>query len=318
MSIRPAVAACCLLAGPVAAAPFPTRDQNPLLAGLGLSLPLPAELATGATRIEGTVNWSNTANSRPDGNEAILVDIESRELRLTLEHGIGKRVAIRLELPYRRLNAGVLDGFIDGWHDAFGMPEGARVFLPRDDFRLAWFRDGKTLIDLREPVGGMGDLVLQAGFQLLRGEDSSVALWLSAEGPTGDEEQLLGNGAWDFALNVSGAHAFSSRGTLHWQAGGSYLGSGGPLKAYQKDWAGSVMGSFEYGVWRGLFLKGQIDAHTAAYRSKVQFLGPAVILTLGADYRFASGWLFDVGISEDIEVSASPDVSFTFALRRIF
>jgi hypothetical protein len=71
-----------------------------------------------------------------------------------------------------------------------------------------------------------------------------------------------------------------------------------------------------YNAWRGLDLKIQFDAHSAAYEAALDYLGPAGILTLGGSYRFASGWQFDFGVSEDVLVDASPDVVFVFGLRR--
>ncbi len=312
-------AGCLLLALEAEAAPFPTRDQNPLVAAFGLPLPLPAALAgAGETRIDTVFNWSNTANSQAAGNEAILFDLESREVRIAFERRVSRRMALRLQVPYRRLNAGVLDSFIDGWHDAVALPEGARVFLPRDEFRLTWFRDGRTLVDLREPVSGLGDVSLEAGYQWLDSNAAAISFWVTAEAPTGSRAKLLGNGEWDFGLHLAGRHAFGSRGAVHWQAGATRPGAGGPLASLQKDWAASASGSIEYGVWRGLFLKAQVDAHTAVFESEADLLGSAVILTLGGDYRFASGWLLDIGITEDVEVAASPDVNFCFALRKSF
>ena len=33
---------------------------------------------------------------------------------------------------------GTLDGFIDDWHDFFGLPEGTRPVLPRDQLNIAY------------------------------------------------------------------------------------------------------------------------------------------------------------------------------------
>jgi long-subunit fatty acid transport protein len=46
--------------------------------------------------------------------------------------------------------------------------------------------------------------------------------------------------------------------------------------------------------------------------------GDAVVLTFGGTYRTTGGWQFDVGVSEDVEVDASPDVVFNIAARRGF
>jgi hypothetical protein len=70
-------------------------------------------------------------------------------------------------------------------------------------------------------------------------------------------------------------------------------------------------------AWRGLELKAQLDAHTAVFdETGVDFLGDALVLTVGGDYRFASGWQLDIAVSEDIAVESASDVVFVFGLRR--
>ena len=71
--------------------------------------------------------WSSKA-----ATETLIVDAETREARLTLQAPLSDRFAFQLQLPYRYTGAGNLDGFIDGWHDAFGLPDGARSQLPSD------------------------------------------------------------------------------------------------------------------------------------------------------------------------------------------
>ncbi len=303
----------------VTAEPVQARDQNPLLAGLGLPLPLPAELVTAnATRMNMVANWSNTANSDLAPHEALLFDVESRELRLLIEHSFAERLSLRVQIPYRQLDGGILDSFIDDWHETFGMPEGPRPYLPRDDFRLAYLRNGQMQLDLRKSISGLGDVALEAGYQWWQTDRSAAALWLSVEAPTGSTRNLLGNGAWDAGAHAAGKLTTGTRSTVYWQLGVIRPGKGRYLAEWQKDWAASALAGFEYGIWRGLQLKAQLDAHSALYDSDADLLGPAFILTAGGDYRFASGWRLDFGISEDIKVEASPDVNFCFALAKTF
>jgi hypothetical protein len=69
-------------------------------------------------------------------------------------------------------------------------------------------------------------------------------------------------------------------------------------------------------VWRGLSLKAQIDAHTAVYDSDLDYLSDAVVLTVGGDYLFQSGWRLDLGVSEDLAVEHSPDVVFVAGIKQ--
>ncbi len=314
------LALALVIAGePLSAEPFLTRDQNPLLGGFALPLPAPADvLDARSSRIDLIANWSSTTSSGLSADEALLVDLESREIRVLVEHSFTERYSLRLQVPYRQLEAGVLDGFIDGWHEALGLPAGARKFLERNQFQVGYLRNGQALVNFREPVKGFGDVVIEGGYRLRRTADSSVALWLTLEAPTGDEQHLLGNGAWDAGLQIAGRNSLSSRSTVYWQVATTYLGTSHYLAPWQKHWAVSTSGTFEYAAWRNLHVKAQIDAHSALYESDVDFLGNAVVLTVGGDYRFSSGFVLNVGVGEDIEVGSSPDVNFIFSLSRSF
>lgn len=308
-----------LASGMASAEPFLTRDQNPLLGGSGLPLPLPADLATrNTTRIDIAANWSSTASSGLTADEALLIDVESREMRLLFERGLSERFAIRVQVPYRQLAPGVLDGFIDGWHRALGLPEGARKFLERDQFQIGYLRGSQTVLNQREPAQGLGDVVLEGGYQLWKARQGSGALWVSMETPTGSEHKLLGNGAWDFGVHLAVRNNLTARNTTYWQLGASRRGSGGALAQWQNDWAISGTGTYEFAATSSLHLKAQLDVHSALYKSGVDFLGEAAILTVGGDFRFSSGLVLDIGISEDIKVGASPDVNFCFALHQSF
>ncbi len=67
------------------------------------------------------------------GDEALLVDAETREARVTLQRPVDGHggFAWQLQLPYRYTGGGSLDSFIDSWHDTFGLPDGARSALPQ-------------------------------------------------------------------------------------------------------------------------------------------------------------------------------------------
>ena len=301
------------------ASPFLTRDQNPLLGGFALPMPLPATpTAPGTSRLDLIGNWSSTASTGLNNDEALLVDLESHELRLVLEHGFAPRYSLRLQVPYRSLGKGVLDGFIDGWHQALGLPDGARRFLERDQYQVGYLRSGRTLLNLYEPAQGFGDIAIEMGYQTWKNPSSAASLWLTLEAPTGDEKTLLGNGEWDAGIQIAGHNSVGARSSLYWQAGATYLGKGGYLAAWQKQWAASVAATFEYMVVPRFNFKVQVDAHSAIYASNLDFLGEAVILTIGGDYRFASGLNFALGIGEDIAVGSSPDVNFYFAVGKTF
>ncbi len=302
------------------AEPFQVRDQNPFLLGFNIPLALPARIAAaGETRAATVLNWANSSTAKMTADEALIVDAESRELRLIVEHGLARKLAVRVTLPWIYIGGGVLDGFIDGWHDVFGLPDGARDELPRNQLLIGYLRQGDILYAQRESAQGLGDLALELGYQWLANDRSAVAVWASLELPTGDERELRGNGATDLALAVAGSHRLDRHWALFGQVGVSLLGEGEILAGQQEDLVLSGMAGAEYGFGNGLSLRAQFDAHTRAFDgSGFGYLGDAVVLTMGGDYRFGAGWQLDLAVTEDIMAEHAPDVTLHFALRRSF
>jgi len=313
-------AAALLAPGGTYAAAFPTRDQNPLLAGYGIPAPLPARpAAEGTWQLAADLNWSNGSLIQSSRNESLLVDAESRAMRLTVGHAIGERWMLQLQLPYRYTGAGNLDSFIDGWHDFFGLPRGARKRMPRDQFRIAYERNGTLSFDRRTAASGLADLSADLGYGLLAKPNTALAAWLSMKLPTGDADGLTGSGAMDVALSVAGERRFDTRWVVFGQLGVTWLGHGDLLPEQQRSMVWNAMAGASLNVWRSLDVKLQVDAHSAIFaHSQLDFLGQAVILTVGGAYRFQSGWVLDAGVSEDVMVEASPDVVFVLGLRRGF
>jgi uncharacterized protein DUF3187 len=315
---RPGIAAALLLsANASAAAPFPTRDLNPLLAGFGLPSALPARPSSESWSVAADLNWASTSLAQRADGEQLIVDAETREARVTIGRSWPSGFAAQLELPYRYTGGGVLDEAIDSWHDLFSLPQGARSAMPTDRVRIVYDHAGTTLIDIDSSTSGLADASLDFGYSLRSTTATAVAAWLSVKLPTGDADRLTGTGATDVSLALAGEHELSKRWSVFGQAGVTWLGDGDRLTVQQRDVVWSGFAGVGWRAWRGLELKAQLDAHTAAFEdTDLDFLGDALVLTVGGDYRFASGWRLDVAVSEDIAVESASDVVFVFGLRR--
>lgn len=312
-------AAWLITCSAASAEPFTVRDQNPFLAGFGLPSALPTRLASSQGRGWSgglDVFWGSTALVQQNGSESLLVDAETREARLTLQAPISNRFAFQLQLPYRYTGAGNLDGFIDGWHDAFGLPDGARSELPSDDFNITYVRGTSSGFSMTSAASGLADIQASLGYDVIASKTSALSAWLSVKLPTGDADKLTGSGATDVSLIFAGELGLDDRWSVLAQAGATWLGDGDLLPYRQNSVVWSGLAGLSGRVWRGLALKAQIDAHTAAFDSNLDFLSEAVVLTVGGDYSFASGWLMNIGVGEDIAVEHSPDVVFVFGVKR--
>jgi hypothetical protein len=312
------VAIALLLIPPLAAAdPFPTRDLNPLLAGFGLPSALPTRVAGDSWSLATDLNWASTALVQRADSEQLIVDAETREARVTIGRSWSSGFGAQLEIPYRYTGGGVLDEAIDSWHDFFSLPEGARSTMPRDRIRIAYQRAGAMLLDVDAPESGLGDASLDFGYSLRSTNETAAAAWLSIKLPTGDADRLTGTGATDVSLSIAGKHGFNENWSVFGQASVTRLGDSDRLSTLQREVVWSGFAGVGWRAWRGLHLKAQIDAHSAVYEdTDLDFLGDAVVLTVGGDYRFESGWRFDVAVSEDIAVESASDVVFVFGLRR--
>lgn len=311
--ILPLLVSGLALPAPAISSPLPVRDQNPLLAGFDLPGALPAKPpGNDAWLIDANLQWSSSALMQANPREILVVDAETRELRLAIGYGFTNGYALRLEIPYRHTSAGTLDGFIDEWHDLFGLPDGARATMPRNALQIFYERDGAPLIEERASQAGIGDLSLRLGRQL---GASPFAAWLSVKLPTGDADSFAGSGSIDASAALAFERSFGTRYTAFAQAAGTWLGDGDRLRRQQKNIAWSGMAGINARLFQNVTLAAQIDAHTAIYDSKEAFLGDAVMLTLGGTYRLTENWELSFGVTEDIAVESTSDVAFLFQVK---
>jgi hypothetical protein len=305
---------------PAQSEPFAVRNQHPLVAIYGLPSPLPARLpAKGTTQAAIHFNWASFATVESRGNLGVTLDGEVFETRVRVDHGWGERFALHAELAYRRMGAGSLDGVIDGWHDAFGFPDGSRDKLPEDDFLLEYRAGSTTPLLVERETAGLADIPIALGVALRESESAAVAAWLSVKVPTGRAQDLTGSGATDVALSLSAEVRPTERWELFGQANVAWLGEGEVLPEAQQDLAWSLLAGASWNAWRRLDLTAQLETNSAVLDTGLaQLDGAATVLTFGGSYVTTGGWRFDVGVSEDLEVDESPDVVFNLGVRREF
>lgn len=313
-------AAIALFAWTAHAEPFLTRNQNPLLAMYGLPSPLPSRLpSAGGGRVAGVINWGNTEKEDFSADGNYTLDAETFELRLHFDHGFSERFAVHAELPWRQVSEGSLDGFIDDWHGVFGLPGGSRRRLPEDQLLIEFERDGATLLSIDESTSGIGDIPVALGYQLYATDSSAVSTWLTVKAPTGSADDLTGSGAVDVAATLAGQSQLNEHWQLFGQASVAWLGEGDLLPELQESFAWTLMGGLTWNAWRALDLTAQLEANSRLYDGiESELDGDAIVLTFGGSWRTEGGWRYDVGVSEDLQAGASPDIVFVFAVARAY
>jgi hypothetical protein len=304
------------LTTPLAAGePIAIRDQNPLIRGLYLPVPGDDPLVDGVLAQRFVLTLSNTTNIESRDGEAIRVDGESLELRWLLAWQPVERVRIRVSVPVVHYGGGALDDVVDEWHELLGLPAGSRPVVPGDQL---YYYYGSTVgtVQRTDSRTSLGDSSMEAGFRLRHSERSRVSAWVGVEAPTGESTELSGNNAWDVGLWLEGGVSLTPRASLDGRAGMVRPGSAAPLPLEPKDWVafGSLGATWNATPTVGMRL--QLDAHDSMFEdTSLRFLGEALLLTLGAEYRSANDWRWQLALAEDLRVDASPDFAIQLSVQ---
>ena len=303
--------------------PFPVRNFSPTALVHGLSIAeTPHLLPTGKTTLHTSFDLASHATLDTSSSEAILLDGESYIATLGLRYGLSDTLQVGIDLPWVWHSEGFMDSFITDWHDFFGLSNGDRNSLKDDQLNYIYFQNGEERLRLQDEVNGLGDLRLQLAWQFKSTEQSAFTLQTQIKAPTGDADKLTGSEAWDVSLALSAQRDFSignGQGALWGGFGVSWLGDGEVLEEAVEDFAASGWLGAGWSPLDWLALKLQVDSHTALYDSNLNELGePAVILTMGGTLGLGEQTSLDIGVGEDLNVNASPDVTFHLRLAHRF
>ena len=193
--------------------PLPYRNSEPL------TTPFLAPAATdarvlqrGKSRVDFNIDIVNnllTLTTEPP--KKYVLDFEEQRASLGLARGLGNGQEIGVRLLYVSRNGGILDGFINNWHKAFGFKGGGRDTLPsRRTLYQINNADGLPIINETAGHGGLGDTVLEYRRALSKLPDSEsgtrrVGIMARAliKLPTGNKTYLLGSGKADVGAGLA-------------------------------------------------------------------------------------------------------------------
>lgn len=308
----------CISVSAAQISPFATTNYSPLVHVFGLP-PIPDvnllgnKLGRWSIREDQSSHFAASSSS----NEFALFDGESKRTTLSYFSSVRGRHQWQINIPYIEYNGGDLDSFIEGWHSVFNFPKGSRDKYVQDDLWYFYQRDGVTELNIEKPQSGIGDIILISQWQLnyaQRGNSARHSLFASLKLPTGNDDSLLGSGSFDVSFGFAGNEPFQVSGyRAHWYLSSGLLlpGSARYLAAFQNDVV--FFGGLGAGLplSKSLIAKAQLDGHSAFYSgTHIAEVGQeALQLTLGGELRFDRQWRVDFGLSEDLVVNASPDIT---------
>lgn len=126
-------------------------------------------------------------------------------VQMEFSAGLTDRLRASLQLPAYSFSGGHLDGFIYGFHRMFGIDQGLRDKIARDDFQMFFNLGGKSAVFAEAPSsGGLGDPTLDMRYDF---GHMDHAWKLNAEGavkiPAHEPQSYLSTGHTDYGMQVT-------------------------------------------------------------------------------------------------------------------
>ncbi len=254
-------------------------------------------------------------DSAPDSN--VLLDGETAVASIIYTHQLGPRAAVSAYVPYIWHSGGTLDGFIDDWHSWFGLPDGIRNNVARDqlDFRLQ--QNGTDVFNLERNAHGLGDIRLRAHWSPKNPDSDHWSLAVAVKLPTGDSDKLTGSGSSDVSLTLNWRQQpeAEQKWSLGAAAGAVYLGKSDIAFTDQAraTWLAQATGTYQ--ATQRLTLGARLQLHGEVLDNVPDDIsGPSVMLVTGVSYAFNDDWQLQVTVAEDVKVDSAPDVIFRVGL----
>ena len=308
------------------AMPLRLVNLNPFFVPYGVPVSFGTRtLPPGSSELTVAVDTASYLSTAASGSERLLLDGETYRTSLTLRRGFRSRWEYFLELSAVGHHGGLFDGFIENWHDFFGLPQGDRDRTPRDRFAVSYTDGAGTRVDMRRDVFALSDLVLGVGY--------SVPDWLVANDgltvrshlkiPTGDAGSLAGSGRFSTSLwaETSGALPWSETSRRWLYAATLGLVVTEPPKRLSSVGDPFIAFGRVSATWRALSwldLTVQVDVHSSPYRdSNVDVLAdPVVLFGIGGAVHITEQATLELAITEDDGLHrAAPDIGLHTALR---
>ena len=200
--------------------PMAVRSQSPFQSlRLGILPRTPSTLAKGQQQLRLGATWSNVwANddgSFDPANSEIgpyLLDYESLDANLAYAYGLSDTFELEVEYEQRWRFGGVMDSFIEGFHDLFGLGQSGRDQWPQDQCMIVIDPgDGSPPLILDDGSCGTfaRSILLTLQNNVTCGTDKLPALSWSVTGryAAGNPSEVE-DGDWDVALSVAASHRF--------------------------------------------------------------------------------------------------------------
>lgn len=311
------VIALCLL--PATGFPFEGPLQVKNLFPLFLYLDTPVlESAATESAFRMRFSYSSMFMMKSSADWTVNLDMEMTELNLKYQRDIPDLFEFGIEVPVLIFSSGFLDGFLEDYHQTFGLPDYGREQRPHNEFLYEVKKNNAIIVTGENGRVGLGDIRLTIKKALLR-DDPFVSIKADVEFPTGNASAGFGSGSIDVGTALLINKRLGSKVNAYLNIGTVFPGD---LKAENTVglkacyYAGAAL---EAAVWESLHLLGQISFQSSPFpHTGIGSVDrTAALLSLGGRY-FSGNNSLEFSLTEDVNTAGAPDVIFNLAYRKKF
>ncbi len=254
-----------------------------------------------------SLSHSSTYTVQESGRWTINLDMEITELNFRYRRIIRDTVEFNLDIPVLIPGSGIMDGFLEDYHDSFGFPDYGRSERPHDDFLYEVKQDGATVINGKNSVQ-LGDLRIALKKPLITTESLHLSIRGDLELPMSSAKKGYSNGNVDAGVALLLDKEITENMMAYLNIGAVFPGDVRGERTLDLD-------NFMYGgiaiearFWERFRVIVQIQGQSSIY-PETDLLAvdrEAWLLAVGGRYKLDSGSL-EMSLTEDINTSGAPD-----------
>lgn len=267
-------------------------------------------------KAEERYDWDTHPDDFPFEHGSFLVDMETVSFNPRISVKLSDRLRVDATIPVVHQCGGVLDGFIEGFHDTFGIGQHNRDKWERNGTYLIYVSPKGEIIDSSRDIPGtyLGNMVIGGSYRL-KDAGPAVGLNMLCKLPTANMEDGWQQNGIDLTLQTSLAWNNGSFNGYH-GIGLTFYGSEGVQELKLKKKRYTLLNTVEYMLSPSFSLLAHLVAAspTADYP---ELDNPVVELTIGFKKRLGKGVL-EFGLIENLFFyDNSPDIgvhaAYTFS-----
>lgn len=296
--------------------PIQTRAQQPNKLTFLAFRPRRAEVAAeGARELRATIEYSSMFENGDVGDERVVLDGEVARAAVALRLGVAPRTDLEVEVPILYAADGVLDRFVETWHDLLGFPGGGRSERERFAYEMEIEKDGRRIYHMEPYEPALGDVPVVVTHQIVEETSSTpaVALRAGVDLPVGSESKGFGNGGFDWGGGVLAEKSWgrwTMTGAVDWvdaKRPSSFVGSGVDVR----DDLG-----FQWGLeyrWNDAvsLLAGLISNREVTHDFRIKEIDRELLSAdIGLAWDVGASSTLVVGFEDDLIAESGPDFTF--------